>query len=300
MESILTVRNLRHRYGDTAALAGVDLSVAPGEFVALLGPNGAGKTTLVRSVIGLLEPTSGTVEVAGGSPTHAAVRRRMGVVQQDVGFPRTLHVREVVEGAAARAGADPAVAIRALAEMDLTGLAGRRASDLSGGQQQRLQLAMGLVSDPQLLVLDEPTTGLDVASRRSFWATLDRRRQAGAGILLTTHIVEEAAAVADRVVVLDRGRIVAEGTPGELKRILPGRKITARTSVAIETIRAADGVVSVAEEDGEMSISATAAEPVVRMLLEMDPGLNDLVVATPSLDEVLFALTGTDREEVAA
>jgi ABC-2 type transport system ATP-binding protein len=224
----------------------------------------------------------------------------MGVVQQDVGFPRTLRVREVVEGAAARAGADPAVAIRALAEMDLTGLAGRRASDLSGGQQQRLQLAMGLVSDPQLLVLDEPTTGLDVASRRSFWATLDRRRQAGAGILLTTHIVEEAAAVADRVVVLDRGRIVAEGTPGELKRILPGRKITARTSVAIETIRAADGVVSVAEEDGEMSISATAAEPVVRMLLEMDPGLNDLVVATPSLDEVLFALTGTDREEVAA
>lgn len=298
MTSVLDVRNLRHNYGDTRALDGVTLSVEPGEFVALLGPNGAGKTTLVRSVIGLLQPASGTVVVAGGDPHQAVVRRRLGVVQQDVGFPRTLTVQEVVSGAAARAGAPADEAERAISEMGLEGLRRRRAADLSGGQQQRLQLAMGLVADPVLLVLDEPTAGLDVAARRSFWATLGERRHRGTGVLLTTHIVEEASAVADRVVVLDRGAVVAEGTPDDLRRTLPGRRITARTSVAAEAIRTAEGVVS-ASGDGDVTITATRAEPVVRLLLELDDELSDLVVSTASLDEVLLEITG-DRKEKAA
>ena len=299
MTAILEVRDLKHEYGDTQALAGVSLSVAEGEIVALLGPNGAGKTTLVRSVTGLIKPTGGMVTVAGDDPARAAVRKHIGVVQQDVGFPRTLTVSEVVEGAAARAGVDPAAAESAITELGLDSLRKRRGSDLSGGQQQRLQLAMGLVADPVLLVLDEPTVGLDVSARRAFWATMTERRRGGAGILLTTHIVEEASEVADRVVVLDRGVVVAEGTPGELKRTLPGRRITANTFVPVDTVRAADGVINVTRQGEQLVITAIEAEPVVRLLLGLDENLHDLVVATPSLDEVLFDLV-TERKEVAA
>lgn len=299
MTAVLEVNDLKHRYGDVEALAGVSLSVRAGEFVALLGPNGAGKTTLVRSVVSLITPTSGTVSVAGGDPANASVRKRLGVVQQDVGFPRTLTVGEVVEGAAARAGVDETAAQHAMDQMGLTPVRERRASDLSGGQQQRLQLAMGLVSDPVLLVLDEPTVGLDASARRMFWQTLAERQRTGTGILLTTHIVEEAAAVADRIVVLDRGTVIAEGTPDELKRILPERRISARTSVPVETVRAVDGVVSVSVEEGTMVINAIHAEPVVRVLLDLDQHLSDLVVATSSLDEVLIELTTHTREEAA-
>lgn len=299
MSAVLEVRNLKHRYGDFDALAGVSLSVEEGEFVALLGPNGAGKTTLVRSIVGLIKQTSGTISVAGGDPSKAIVRQRLGVVQQDVGFPRTLTVAEVVEGAAARAGGDRETAQRAMDEMGLGTLGKRRASNLSGGQQQRLQLAMGLVADPVLLVLDEPTVGLDVSARRAFWQTLAERRQKGTGILLTTHIVEEAAAVADRVVVLDGGTVVAEGTPDELKRILPGRRISARTNVPVEAIRAVDEVVSASAEADRIVITAIHAEPVVRVLFDLDKNLSDLEVSTPSLDEVLVELT-SDRKKVAA
>lgn len=299
MSAVLEVKDLTHNYEDEPALGGVSLTVDEGEFVALLGPNGAGKTTLVRSVISLIKPTSGTVSVAGGDPAHAAVRRRVGVVQQEVGFPRTLTVGEVVDGAAARAGVEPSAAERVIDEMGLGGLRKRRASDLSGGQQQRLQLAMGLVADPVLLVLDEPTVGLDVSARRAFWETLAERRRQGTGILLTTHIVEEAAAVADRVVVLDEGVVVAEGSPDELKRILPGRRITARTVIPVETIRTAEGVVSATSDGDRVVITAIEAEPVVRLLLDLDERLSDLVVAMPSLDEVLIELTNPERKVAA-
>lgn len=299
MTAVVEIKDLRHRYGDSGALAGVDLSVGVGEIVALLGPNGAGKTTLVRSITALIKPTSGMVRVAGSDPTRATVRRQIGVVQQDVGFPRTLTVDEIVRGAAARSGVGREAAENAIAEMGLDPVRKRRGSDLSGGQQQRLQLAMGLVADPILLVLDEPTVGLDVSARRAFWATMAERRRGGTGILLTTHIIEEAAEVADRVVVLDQGAIVAAGRPDELRRTLPARRITARTSIRAEAIRTADGVVNVIREGERVAVTAIEAEPVVRLLLELDENLTDLVVATPSLDEVLLDIT-THREEVAA
>ena len=176
MEHVLEVRGLVHRYGDHTALAGVDLTVKAGECVALLGPNGAGKTTLVRNVIGLIEGNADLIEVAGGNPRSAGTRRRLGVVQQAVGFPRSLTVGEIVGGAAARRGCPPEAASQAIAVMGLAGLEKRRAAELSGGQQQRLQLAVaGLVADPVLLVLDEPTEGLDVEARRRFWNTVRRR-----------------------------------------------------------------------------------------------------------------------------
>jgi ABC-2 type transport system ATP-binding protein len=298
MEHVLEVRGLVHRYGDQTALAGVDLTVKSGECVALLGPNGAGKTTLVRNVIGLIEGNADLIEVAGGNPRRAETRRRLGVVQQAVGFPRSLTVGEIVGGAAARRGCPPEAASRAIAEMGLAGLENRRAVTLSGGQQQRLQLAMGLVADPVLLVLDEPTEGLDVEARRRFWKTIRRRLDDGAGVLITTHLVEEAAAVADRVVVIDRGRVVAEGTPDELRRTLPDRRIEVRTKVPVSVIRALDSVHSVELRDGRTVIAATDSEQVVSTLLGLDPEANDLTVATASLEEVLVALT--NHEEVAA
>jgi ABC-2 type transport system ATP-binding protein len=298
MENVLEVRGLVHRYGDTKALAGVDLTVKAGECVALLGPNGAGKTTLVRNVIGLIEGDADLIAVAGGSPRRAETRRRLGVVQQSVGFPRSLTVGEIVGGAAARRGCPPEAARQAMAEMGLAGLEKRRAAKLSGGQQQRLQLAMGLVADPVLLVLDEPTEGLDVEARRRFWKTIQRRLDDGAGVLITTHLVEEAAAVADRVVVIDRGRVVAEGTPDELRRTLPDRRIEVRTKVPVSVIRALDSVEAAERRDGRTVIATTDSEQVVRTLLELDPEANDLTVATATLEEVLVAMT--HHEEVTA
>jgi ABC-2 type transport system ATP-binding protein len=298
MEYVLDVRGLVHRYDDQTALAGVDLTVKAGECVALLGPNGAGKTTLVRNVIGLIEGEADSVEVAGGNPRRAETRRRLGVVQQAVGFPRSLTVGEIVGGAAIRRGCPPEAASQALAEMGLAGLEKRRAAKLSGGQQQRLQLAMGLVADPILLVLDEPTEGLDVEARRRFWNTIRRRLDNGAGVLITTHLVEEAAAVADRVVVIDRGRIVAEGTPDELRRTLPDRRIEVRTKVPVSVIRALDAVEAVELRDGRTVIATTDSEQVVRTLLELDPDASDMTVATATLEEVLVAIT--HHEEVAA
>ncbi len=291
MEHVLEVRSLVHRYGERVALDGVDLTVDPGEIVALLGPNGAGKTTLVRNVIGLVRGESGAVRVAGGDPKDARIRRRMGVVQQSVGFPRSLTVGEIVIGAAARKGKSAAEARSAITEMGLTGLEGRRAAKLSGGQQQRLQLAMGLVSDPILLVLDEPTEGLDVEARRRFWATIQSRRADGAGVLVTTHLVEEAASIADRVVVLDEGRIVAVGTPDELRRRLPGRRVEAWTTIPIEEIRSLDGVHSAARRGERTVITTTDSETVVRALLDLDPGARDLTVATATLEDALVAIT---------
>jgi len=298
MDYVLEVRRLVHRYGDHTALAGVDLTVRPGECVALLGPNGAGKTTLVRNVIGLIEGEADLIAVVGGSPRSAATRRKLGVVQQAVGFPRSLTVGEIVGGAAIRRGVPPEAASGAMAEMGLAGLENRRAYKLSGGQQQRLQLAMGLVANPALLVLDEPTEGLDVEARRRFWSTIRRRLDDGAGVLITTHLVDEAAAVADRVVVVDRGRVVAEGTPDELRRTLPSRRIEIRTKVPVNLIRTLDSVEAAELRDGRTVIASTDSERVVRKLLELDPEASDLVVATASLADVLVATT--QREGVAA
>ena len=221
MNNVVTIRGLDHRYGATHALRGVDLTVAAGECVALLGPNGAGKTTLVGALTGMLAPSAGIARIDGADPRRPATRRRLGVVHQQAGFPRTLKVRELVSGWAVRAGRPASDADAVLTEVSLHDLTKRRVTALSGGQQQRLQLAMALVVDPTLLVLDEPTVGLDIDARRRFWATLAARRDRGTAVLLTTHQIEEAAAVADRVVVLHEGTVIASGHPADLTAHCP-------------------------------------------------------------------------------
>ncbi|NMH79907.1 ABC transporter ATP-binding protein [Pseudonocardia xinjiangensis] len=292
MIDVLQIAGAHHRYGALTALDSVDMTVRAGECVALLGPNGAGKTTLVGLATGLLAPQSGQVRVCGGDPRRAATRRHLGVVQQSMGFPRTLTVAELVRGAAVRAGRPATAAGPVLAEVGITDLQRRRAGKLSGGQQQRVALAMALVGDPTLLLLDEPTVGLDITSRRAFWRTIAARRDAGAGILLTTHIVEEAAAVADRVVVLHRGHVVAADTPAGLTARLPDRTIVARTGVADSVLRTLPGVLSVTTDGDRVQVATAAPEDVLRRWLVLDEQLTDLRVEGAGLEQALLALTG--------
>jgi ABC-2 type transport system ATP-binding protein len=288
---VLEIDGVRHRYGALTALDGVAVEVRAGQCVALLGPNGAGKTTLVGLATGLRAGQQGRVRVCGGDPRSAATRRRLGVVQQTMGFPTTLTVSELVRGAAVRAGRPAAAAGPALAEVGITDLARRRAGKLSGGQRQRVALAMALVGEPELLLLDEPTSALDVAGRRAFWEVLDRRRRAGVAVLLTTHILDEAVATADRVVVLHRGRVVAQDSPAGLTARLADRTLTARSGLDVDALRGLPGVLS-AERDGDR-VRVTSAEPerVLRAWLPLDAALTDLRVEGAGLEQALLALT---------
>ncbi|GAA5020404.1 ABC transporter ATP-binding protein [Kitasatospora paranensis] len=297
-QAVMTAEGLRYRYGETTALDGVDLRVDPGECVALLGPNGAGKSTLVAIAVGLLAPQQGTVRIQGGDPRRAATRRRLGVAQQTPGFPNTLTVKELVTGAAVRGGLRASAAAPVLAELGLTELERRRVSKLSGGQKQRVQLAMALVTEPTLLVLDEPTVGLDTSARRHFWQILARRRAHGTAVLVTTHLIEESAAVADRVVVLDRGRILADAPPEMLVSQLPDRTVTVRTGLGHGELRALPGVLSVTPEHDLVRIQTRSPEDLLRVLLDRDPELAELRVQDAGLEEAVLALT--DAAEVEA
>lgn len=295
MDTVLQVRSARYHYGGTHALDGVALDVRAGECVALLGPNGAGKTTLVNLAIGLLSRQGGEITVVGGDPRNAATRRHIGVVQQSLGFPTTLKVRELVVGAAVRGGAGRAAAGPLLAELDLAELAGRRGAKLSGGQRQRLQLAMALVTDPALLVLDEPTVGLDVTARRRFWQLLSERRSRGTAVLLTTHLVEESAAIADRVVVLDQGTILAADRPDALMARLPDRTVIARSTLERSRLAEMPGAVSVGSDGDHVRIGTREPEALLRVLLAADPDLSDLRVEGAGLEEAVVHLTESGR-----
>ncbi|MBW0088328.1 ABC transporter ATP-binding protein [Pseudonocardia sp. KRD-184] len=297
MTDALEIAGAHHRYGAHVALDGVDLRVRAGECLALLGPNGAGKTTLIGLATGLLARQAGHVAVCGGDPRRAAVRRHLGVVQQSTGFPATETVGELVRGAAVRAGRPASAAGPVLAEIGVADLAPRRAPKLSGGQRQRVGLAMALVGDPALLLLDEPTVGLDVTARRAFWRVLAGRRDAGVAMLLTTHVVEEAAAFADRVVVLHRGRVVATGTPAELASRLPDRTVSARTALDDVALRALPGVGTLRRDGDRVQVGTTEPEDLLREWLARDRGLSELRVEGAGLEQALVALTG---EEVPA
>jgi len=290
-DAVLVAQGVHHRYGDTVALNGVDLVVGAGECVTLLGPNGAGKTTLVGLTIGLLAGQGGRVRVAGGDPRRAATRRNLGVVQQASGLPSTLKAGELVAGAAVRAGAPRSAAGPVLDELGLDELAGRRAARLSGGQRQRVALAMALVADPALLVLDEPTVGLDAAARAQFWEILARRRERGTAVLLTTHVVEETRRVADRVVVLHGGRVLADERPDALAARIADRTVTARTTLDAPRLEGLPGAVAVRVGAGRAHITTRTPEALLRVLLAQDPHLSELTVEGAGLEEAAASLT---------
>ena len=289
------------RYGEVVALDGVDLAVRPGEVVALLGPNGAGKTTAVSLLLGLLAPDGGAARLFGDDPRSLAARTRAGAMLQVAKVPETLTVGEHLRLFASYYPAPlPVAEVVALAGLD--GLERRWFGKLSGGQKQRLLFALALVGDPDLLFLDEPTVGLDVASRRGLWERIRELVQRGRTVLLTTHYLEEAEALADRIVVVDHGRVIAEGTPAEIEARAGSRRVRCRTRVEPGEVLALDGVVRAERHGEELEVLASVAEPVVRHLLDRDPQLARLEVRGAGLEEAFLTLTrhDDDRDEEAA
>jgi ABC-2 type transport system ATP-binding protein len=214
--SVAELRGVTKHYGDIQALRGIDLEIGRGEILALLGPNGAGKTTAVRILLGLLKPTSGHAAIFGSSPESMAAKLRRGALLQVAKVPETLQVREHIDLFASYYR-DPLPLAETIDAAGLKGVENRLFGDLSGGQKQRVLFALALCGNPDLLFLDEPTVGLDVESRRALWNRIRAFRARGGSVLLTTHYLDEADALADRVAVINQGRIVAEGAPSEIK-----------------------------------------------------------------------------------
>ena len=285
--------------GPTAvhAVVEVDLVVRAGELLAVLGPNGAGKSTALSMLTGLSTPTSGVARLFGKDPRDLAARQRMGVMLQSSGVPSTLRVRELLTAFRGYYPAPlPFASIVEAAGLD--GLENRLFGTLSGGQQRRVLFGIALCGDPELVFVDEPTTGLDVEVRRGLWATLRDLADSGRGVVLTTHYLEEADALADRVVVLNQGRVIAEGTPAQVKTVVPGRRISAESTVtAAEAVRW-PAVHHAARDGSRLELLVSEAEPVVRELLAQDRSLTGLTVTEPSLEDAFLTLT--NRTEKAA
>ncbi len=298
------LRGAVKRYGKVTALDGVDLTVRAGEVVALLGPNGAGKTTAVQLLLGLGRADAGSVRLFGRDPRDAAARVRTGAMLQVSKVPETLKVREhihLVSSYYPRPLPMPEI----LAAAGLTGIEDRLFGRLSGGQCQRVLFALALCGDPDLLFLDEPTVGLDVESRRSFWEQIRAKAGAGCTVFLTTHYLEEADALADRIILLHQGRILAEGTPAEIKARVGGRVIRCRTRVPVDEVASLPGVREARRRGEDLEILTPTAETVLRELLARDPGLSGLEVRGAGLEDAFLSLTGSPEtvpmsKEVAA
>jgi ABC-2 type transport system ATP-binding protein len=283
-DKAISVRGLRKSYGDFAALRGIDFQVNCGEVFGLLGPNGAGKTTTVEILEGYRDRSDGEVTVLGLDPGERsrALRARVGIVLQTTGLYRHIKVREAVEHFAAMYPHP-----RSVAEViALTGLGGKEnalARTLSGGQLRRLDLALALVGDPELIFLDEPTTGFDPAARRNAWDAIRSLKALGKTVLLTTHYLDEAQALADRVAIIKDGRILAEGAPRELG------SGAARYRVAY---RNGDGATVERETDDP----TTLLHELTGQALARGERLEGLSVARPTLEDVYLELTSEDRQ----
>jgi ABC-2 type transport system ATP-binding protein len=296
--AIARLEGVSKHFGAVKALEGLDLELHRGEVLAVLGPNGAGKTTTVSLLLGLTEPSAGRVSLFDMAPTARAARERCGVMLQVSRMPEPLTVREHV-ALFSSYYPHPLAVEETLALAGLTRLADRRFGKLSGGEQQRLKFALALCGDPELLFLDEPTVALDVEARREFWDAIRARTARGTTVLLTTHYLEEADALADRIVVIDQGKVAAAGTPAEIKARTAGRRIRCVTCLAPETVARLPGVKEVTRMGAALEILATQAEPVVLALLNQDPALTDLEVSGAGLEQAFLALTRQPQQEAA-
>jgi ABC-2 type transport system ATP-binding protein len=274
------------RYGDVVALDGLSLTVEAGETVALLGANGAGKTTLISLLLGLRTPDAGRVRVLGRDPRVPAVRRALGAALQDVGVPATLRVEELIRFVAAHFP-DGASTPRLLARFGLEQVAQRQAGGLSGGQRRRLALALAFAGGPPLVILDEPTASLDPDGRAAVWAATDELRRAGGSVVVATHDLHEAEAVADRVVVIEAGRVVADGSP----RTLAARAGTTRISYAAE--RPPPAFPDARLERARIVLDVEDAGATVARLVGDGVDLRELEVRPLSLEEAIARLDGS-------
>ncbi|MEV0251141.1 ATP-binding cassette domain-containing protein [Nocardia sp. NPDC050712] len=308
----LAVRRLGKSFGDHAVLDGIDLNVAAGTVFSLLGPNGAGKTTLVRILATLSAPSTGEARVFGHDVAAEAdtVRRLIGLTGQYSAVDTVLTGAENLRLTARLLHLDRAEAGRRSTELldrfELTAAADRRAGTYSGGMRRRLDLAMSLMGRPRIIFLDEPTTGLDPRSRRDLWQVIRRLAADGATVFLTTQYLEEADQLADRIAVLDNGKIVAEGTPAELKRLAPGGHLLLRFAdqpALAAAARAVDGQADAEQLTLQVPSDGHADEvrKLLNRLAELGVAVDQVTVHVPDLDDVFFALTGlpTQTEKAA-
>jgi ABC-2 type transport system ATP-binding protein len=281
------------RYGSTLALDSVSLDIRPGELVGLLGPNGAGKSTLINLFVGLRRPTSGTVEVLGGSPADPLVRRGIGVTPQESGLPEVLRVGELVDFVSAHFP-DRADRSELLDRFDLGGLVKRQIGGLSGGQKRRLAVALAFAGNPRLVFLDEPTTGLDVEARRALWDGIRAFHAEGGTVLLTSHYLEEIEALAQRVVVVGQGRVLADDTVRAIRDMVGVRRV----SLVAAGLPELPGVIASHREDGRVHLVTSDPDRLVVELVRSGTAFSGLEIRPTSLEEAFLTLTAKEPSRV--
>jgi ABC-2 type transport system ATP-binding protein len=291
----ISLRGATKDFGPVHAVRGIDLDIKQGEIVAFLGPNGAGKTSTIDMILGLSQPTTGDVAVLGMEPHQAIARGLVSAVMQTGGLLKDLTVAETVEYTGSLfAYAEPAAEV--LKRAGIADIADRRVGKCSGGEQQRLRFAMALLSDPALLLLDEPTTGMDVEGRRAFWSAIREDAAKGRTVLFATHYLEEADAYADRIILMSKGRVVADGTGSEVKALTAGRTVRATLhNPDVDALAALPAVDSVEVRGETVLVHSRDTDAVARHLLN-DTDARDLEITARGLEEAFLALTG-DHDE---
>jgi ABC-2 type transport system ATP-binding protein len=289
-------RGLTKSYGPLPAVRGIDLSIAPGETVALLGPNGAGKSTTIDMILGLSRPDAGTVSVFGQPPDQAVRAGSIGAMLQTGAVVQYLSIRELLH-LVASLYPHPLSVGEVLELAGLSDLADRQTTKLSGGQSQRVRFAISLVGDPDLLVLDEPTAALDVEGRHEFWDSMRAVARQGKTVLFATHYLEEADAFADRIVVMAKGRIVADGAPSQIKAKVGTRTIRATAlDLDVTEARRLPGVTSAERLGDQIVLTCADADAALYALLGAHAGIRDIEVRGAGLEEAFLELTGHDEE----
>jgi ABC-type multidrug transport system ATPase subunit len=278
------------RYGKTIALDGVDLAVRRGEVLALLGPNGAGKSTAISLWLGLLQPDEGVARLMGRSPLDVESRREVGMMMQEVALEPLLRVRELVDLAASYYP-NPLSVSETLALTRATELGDKGYAKLSAGQKRKAQFATAVVGRPKLLFLDEPTVGLDVQAREAMWNAIRDLVARGSSVVLTTHYLEEAEALADRVAVLAKGRVIAHGSVDEIRSIVSRTQISCASALSADEVRRWPSVLDASRDANKLSITAVDGESVVRRLLAADEDLRHLEVRQAALADAFTELT---------
>ncbi len=286
----ICARQLRKHYGETRALDGISLDIASGQICALLGQNGAGKTTFIHCALGLTRISGGEILVLGEAAGSLAAKKRIGVMLQDTDLPDLLTAREHIERFACYYD-DPQPTDPLIADSGIEAFADKRYKTLSGGQKRRVQFAVSLVGQPDVLFLDEPTTGLDQDARTDVWSNIRRLAQRGTTVILTTHYLEEADALADRIVVIHDGQIIADDDASKIRSQVGGSLISCHTRLNNEQLEALPALRSVSRSGRIAQLLSEDAPASLRALLATDPDLTDLTVTKPSLNEAFVALT---------
>ncbi len=293
--TLASLAGVRKRFGKVTALDGFDLAVERGELLAVLGPNGAGKSTAIAMLLGLQTPDAGRAELFGVAPQEIDARRRIGVMMQEVALPGVMRPRELLEQVASYYPV-PYDIDAVLARLSLQGLAKRPYGKLSGGQKRQVQFALAICGRPELLFLDEPSVGLDVQAREALWKVVRELLHEGCSIVLTTHYLEEAEALADRVAVMARGKLITTGSVNEIRAHVTRKQVSCVSRLAPDTVRAWPEVEQIEMERGRMQISTRNAEVLLVRLLREDPQLSDIEVKRAGLAEAFTELTNENKE----